>query len=363
MRVEPLLRLAGVTKRFGDKVVLEAIDLEVRAGEFLTLLGPSGCGKTTLLRLVAGFDTPSAGVIEHSGRSLAGLPPERRPFNTVFQSYALFPHMDVWDNVAFALRMTGIAREVQRERVEAVLARVRMSEYAQRRPAQLSGGQQQRVALARALVGHPEVLLLDEPLSALDLKLRRQMQRELATLQRELGTTFILVTHDQEEALAMSDRVVVMSEGRIQQVDTPRGVYERPANAFVADFVGEANILEARVVEQLPDKRWQLRIAGREVAITSRKTLTAGQLASLVLRPEDMRVYSRGEAIPDEISTIPGTVVTRTYKGTTLDSVIRLEDGTEVLASEFFDEEWPEFDHPLGEPVQVGWVPNWEWVL
>jgi len=247
-----LVEVAGVTKAFGSGpgsvVALAAVSLSIFENEFFTLLGPSGCGKTTLLRLIAGFEHPSAGVIRLDGRDLTELPPHKRPVNTVFQSYALFPHMSVAENIAFGLERLGRPRAEITARVAHVLSLVKLEAMADRRPAQLSGGQQQRVALARALAPAPRLLLLDEPLSALDQKLRREMQSELKRLQRETGVTFVLVTHDQEEALAMSDRIAVMSAGRVLQIGGPAEIYDRPATRFVADFIGEANLLPGALV-------------------------------------------------------------------------------------------------------------------
>jgi putative spermidine/putrescine transport system ATP-binding protein len=242
--VTPAVRLEGVRKSYGDVAAVDGVDLEIRAGEFFTLLGPSGSGKTTTLRLIAGFERPDAGLIELGGRDVSGLPPYARDVNTVFQDYALFPHMTVGDNVAYGLRVKGVARRERKARVEEVLRRMRLPGLGKRKPAQLSGGQRQRVALARALVNRPEVLLLDEPLGALDLKLRQEMQLFLKSLQQDLGITFVYVTHDQDEALTMSDRLAVFNHGRIQQLGTPAEVYERPASGFVAGFVGVSNELE-----------------------------------------------------------------------------------------------------------------------
>ena len=239
----PSVALEGVSRSFGDLLAVDDIDLELSAGEFFTLLGPSGCGKTTTLRMIAGFEQPSAGRIRIEGEDVAGLPPHRRPTNTVFQSYALFPHLSVEDNVAFGLKRKKVAKGEVRRRVASELDRVGLAEEAKRRPAQLSGGQQQRVALARALVNLPKVLLLDEPLGALDLKLRKGLQVELKRIQREVGITFVYVTHDQEEAMALGDRVAVLRAGRLEQVGTPETLYRAPATPFVATFVGEANFL------------------------------------------------------------------------------------------------------------------------
>ena len=242
------LSCVGVRKAWGAVVGLDGVDLEVRGGEFFTLLGPSGCGKTTLLRAIEGVEVPDGGSIRLGGQVLDGMPPHQRPVNTVFQGYAVFPHLSVAGNVGFALEVRGLGKRAIAERVERLLALVRLEGFGGRMPGQLSGGQQQRVALARALAAEPRLLLLDEPLSALDLKLRGEMRGELKRLQAETGITFVFVTHDQHEALGLSDRVAVMRAGRVEQVGTPAEVYERPASAFVADFVGEANLLPARRV-------------------------------------------------------------------------------------------------------------------
>src|SRR5881275_1856992 len=245
------VRLEGVRKSYGDVVAVDGVDLEIQAGEFFTLLGPSGSGKTTTLRLIAGFERPDEGRIELGGADVSDRPPYARDVNTVFQDYALFPHMTVAANVAYGLRVKGVAKSERNARVEDILRRMRLPGLGGRKPSQLSGGQRQRVALARALVNRPQVLLLDEPLGALDLKLREEMQLELKAIQQEVGITFIYVTHDQEEALTMSDRLAVFSQGRIEQVGSPADVYERPATAFVAGFVGTSNLLTGAVAEAI----------------------------------------------------------------------------------------------------------------
>ena len=239
--------LAGITKRFGDVVAVDDIDLEINDGEFFAMLGPSGCGKTTTLRMIAGLDFPTVGSLKIFGDEVGTLPPNKRPVNTVFQNYALFPHMNVLDNVAFGLRMQGAGKADARAKAADAIELVQLAGMESRRPSQMSGGQQQRVALARALVNEPKVLLLDEPLGALDLKLRQEMQGELKRLQENLGVSFVFVTHDQEEALTMSDRIAVMNEGRLLQVGTPEEIYEHPTNRFVADFIGQTNLLEGTV--------------------------------------------------------------------------------------------------------------------
>ena len=355
---QTLLSLQGISKVFADKTVLDGLDLDIYDGEFITLLGPSGCGKTTLLRLMAGFEQADAGRILLGDNDISQAPPEHRPLNTVFQHYALFPHMTVFDNIAYGLKMEKRPKHEIRERVEDALAMVQLGDYARRKPHQLSGGQQQRVAIARAVVKRPRLLLLDEPLSALDYKLRRTMQVELKRLQRELGITFVFVTHDQEEALSMSDRVVVLKDGVVQQLGTPREIYERPANLFTARFVGETNLFPGRL-ERITDSAITVDVFG--VHRTLRKpdfSVAEGQSVHVLLRPEDIRVLE-----PNADHGLSGKVVERNYKGSTLDSVIHLDDGTEVLASEFFDEDDPAFDYRLGEPVKVSWVDGWEWLL
>ena len=248
------VELQHVTKKFGDFVAVENVSLQIQTGEFFSLLGPSGCGKTTCLRMIAGFELPTEGEIRIGGNSMGDIPAYKRPVNTVFQNYALFPHMTIYENVAFGLEMKKVSRSEIKQRVNETLDMVRLPELADRKPRQLSGGQQQRIALARALVNRPQVLLLDEPLSALDQKLRKAMQLELKELQQQVGITFVFVTHDQEEAITMSNRIAVMNEGLILQVGDPVEIYERPNSRFVADFIGETNFIEGEVAEAAPDK-------------------------------------------------------------------------------------------------------------
>ena len=284
------VEIDGVTKRFGEVVAVDRVDLAIGDGEFFALLGPSGCGKTTTLRMIAGLDLPTEGSLRIFGEEVGMAPPDRRPVNTVFQAYALFPHMTVRQNIEFGLRMRRVRDPELSQRVAEATEMVRMAGMEDRRPDQLSGGQQQRVALARALVNQPKVLLLDEPLGALDLKLRQEMQQELKALQREVGITFVFVTHDQEEALAMSERIGVMSEGRLLQVGTPREIYERPASRFVADFIGRTNLLEASV-----ESAGTLRLANG-VRIAAETSMPAGSEVAVSLRPERIHVHPRGAA-------------------------------------------------------------------
>src|SRR5947199_9972268 len=287
----PDIRLTGVRKVFGDVVAVDGVDLDIRRGEFFTLLGPSGSGKTTCLRMIAGFERPDAGRIELGGSDVSRLPPAERDVNTVFQDYALFPHMSVGENVAYGLKVKKVPKANRQLRVEEALAMVRLEGYGDRRPSQLSGGQRQRVALARALVNRPRVLLLDEPLGALDLKLRQQLQVELKRIQNEVGITFVYVTHDQDEALTMSDRIAVMDDGRVLQVGSPRDVYEEPESRFVAGFVGVSNLLELPVEKSAGDVL-TLRL-GPDAAVTGAGRGAQGATAVVTIRPERIAIASK----------------------------------------------------------------------
>ncbi|EAR8508423.1 spermidine/putrescine ABC transporter ATP-binding protein PotA [Salmonella enterica] len=359
--LSPLVLLSGISKSFDGKEVISQLDLTINNGEFLTLLGPSGCGKTTVLRLIAGLETVDAGHIMLDNQDITHVPAENRYVNTVFQSYALFPHMTVFENVAFGLRMQKTPAAEIAPRVTDALRMVQLEEFAQRKPHQLSGGQQQRVAIARAAVNKPRLLLLDESLSALDYKLRKQMQNELKALQRKLGITFVFVTHDQEEALTMSDRIVVMRNGVIEQDGTPREIYEEPKNLFVAGFIGEINRFDATVIERLDEQRVRASVEGRECNIYVNFAVEPGQKLNVLLRPEDLRV----EEINDDnhIEGLIGYVRERNYKGMTLESVVELENGKMVMVSEFFNEDDPDFDHSLDQKMAISWVESWEVVL
>ncbi|QLJ02289.1 ABC transporter ATP-binding protein [Streptomyces sp. NEAU-sy36] len=304
------IRLHDLRKSFGGTTAVAGVDLEIRDGEFFSMLGPSGSGKTTVLRLVAGFETPDGGRIELAGQEVTGLAPFERDVHTVFQDYALFPHMTVEQNVAYALKIRKVPKARRLARAREALAEVRLEGYGGRRPAQLSGGQRQRVALARALVGRPRVLLLDEPLGALDLKLREQMQVELKAIQREVGITFVFVTHDQEEALTMSDRIAVFEQGRIAQVGTPAEIYERPATPFVASFVGTSNLLDGEVAHRI-----------------------TGALGTYNIRPEKIRVLKESaEADEPEHTTVTGTVADAVYLGDATRFLVDLDGGGRLTA-------------------------------
>ncbi|AUV00830.1 spermidine/putrescine ABC transporter ATP-binding protein PotA [Escherichia coli] len=357
----PLVQLVDLCKGFDGKTVISDFNLTINHGEFLTLLGPSGCGKTTVLRLIAGLESVDVGHIKLDDWDITDVPAEHRHVNTVFQSYALFPHMTVFENVAFGLRMQKTPAAEIAPRVTDALRMVQLEEFARRKPHQLSGGQQQRVAIARAVVNKPRLLLLDESLSALDYKLRKQMQNELKALQRKLGITFVFVTHDQEEALTMSDRIVVMRDGKIEQDGTPREIYEEPKNLFVASFIGEINIFSAIVIERLDARRVRATVEGRECNIYVSFPVEKGQLLNVMLRPEDLRVEEINDVA--EVEGLVGYVRERNYKGMTLESVLELENGKMVLVSEFFNEDDPDFDHSLNQKMAINWVESWEVVL
>jgi len=359
---QPLLSLRGITKQFDDHQALYPLDLEVEDGEFLTLLGPSGCGKTTLLRLISGFEKPDSGEILLEDKRIDNEPPEQRHINMVFQSYALFPHMTIYENIAFGLECESVAKNEIERRVTEALARVKLEKFRDRKPSQLSGGQQQRVAIARALVKEPKVLLLDEPLSALDYSLRKEMRIELKALQRRLDITFILVTHDQEEALTLSDRIVVMNEGRIEQVGSARDVYEEPNNLFVTRFIGEANIFET-VIKSADEKALIADIAGVEFKLKNRGHFKAGDRVNVVLRPEDIAAWDKAETENDTTGMIKGEVKEVIYKGSTVDLVIELESGQRIYATEFFDEDDEDLEYHRKEKVYLDWKVGWEVVL
>ncbi|MBW8190450.1 spermidine/putrescine ABC transporter ATP-binding protein PotA [Neiella marina] len=357
-----LLSLRNIIKRFGPQDVLSEFSLDIYDGEFFTILGPSGCGKTTVLRLIAGFEDADDGKIMLDGQDIAGISAERRPVNTVFQSYALFPHMNVADNVGYGLRMAGVAKADIKQRVSEALAVVELKGFELRKPHQLSGGQKQRVAIARAIVMKPKVLLLDESLSALDHKLRQQMQMELKQIQRQLGITFVYVTHDQEEALSMSDRVLVMNHGQAQQIGSPREIYEAPRNMFVASFIGEINVFDATVVSETAELTYQVDINGVAKTAHAEFRLEPGEAVHVLLRPEDLRIEYIEDQPSDEQGFL-GKVLERSYTGKTLDSLIELDCGKQLRSSEFFNEDDPSFDYRINQRVWVSWIDGWEHVV
>ena len=329
---KPALRIQGVRKSYGQVVAVGGVDLVVDEGEFFTLLGPSGSGKTTLLRLIAGFERPDAGRIELGGRDVTGLPPYARDTNTVFQDYALFPHMSVAQNIGYGLRIKGVARAAREKRVQRALEMVRLAGLGHRRPNQLSGGQRQRVALARAVINEPEVLLLDEPLGALDLKLRQEMQIELKQIQKEVGITFVYVTHDQEEALTMSDRMAVMSNGQIEQIGPPVEVYEQPATEFVAGFIGISNVLQRDGVR-------------------------------FVIRPEKIRMLAAGEQAEPGMTVEQGQVEEVIYIGVSTRYLVRLDRGEQLVAVRQNMDALGDAQKFEGRPVMLAWTPDQTYVL
>ena len=316
------VELSGVSKSFADITAVDNLSLELAEGEFFTMLGPSGCGKTTTLRMIGGFEQPTEGTVRIAGEDVSGLPPHKRPTNTVFQSYALFPHMSVEDNVAFGLRRQGVPKGEIGDRVASELTRVGLSPEAKRRPAQLSGGQQQRVALARALVNLPKVLLLDEPLGALDLKLRKELQVELKRIQRDVGITFVYVTHDQEEALTMSDRIAVMNRGRVEQVADPETVYDQPETTFVAGFIGVSNLMPAKVTAA-----GEIQLEQGPTLHAETSSLRPGDRCHAVVRPEKLRIEALdGSGSSNGLPTVEGTVESSLYLGTSTQIAVDLGD-------------------------------------
>jgi spermidine/putrescine transport system ATP-binding protein len=347
------IELAGLSKRFGEAAAVDNIDLSVASGEFFSLLGPSGCGKTTTLRLIAGFEQPTAGRILLDGADVSAVPPHKRNVNTVFQSYALFPFLTAFDNVAFGLRHARVTKAELRSRVGDALSLVSMTSFASRRPAQLSGGQQQRVALARALVLNPAVLLLDEPLGALDAKLRRSLKVELKALQERVGITFLYVTHDQEEALTMSDRLAVMEAGRIAQTGTPRQVYEEPADSYVADFLGAANLIDIMVSERTRGSAAVVKLGDTPLSTSHECPAALGEHAHAVIRPERVRVEPHGSAGPNRVPALVERVV---FLGAATQVMLRLATGGSLQALLANDGE--RVDLAQGTPVHVYLPPD-----
>jgi len=321
---ENIITIEKISHSFGDKEVLDNVSLAVRKGEFVTILGPSGCGKTTLLRIVAGFQKSSEGMISIAGTDVTETPPHRRPVNTVFQKYALFPHLNVFQNIAFGLNLKKMDKELIRKKVKKVLKMVSMTDYEERDVDSLSGGQQQRVAIARAIVNEPEVLLLDEPLAALDLKMRKDMQMEIKAMHKKLGITFVYVTHDQEEALTLSDTIVVMSEGKIQQIGTPTEIYNEPANAFVADFIGESNIMNGTMIHDS-----LVEFAGHQFECVD-KGFAPNEPVDVVVRPEDIYIFEMSDA-----AQFSGKVTSSIFKGVHYEMMVTSPEGFEFLIQDY----------------------------
>ena len=359
-----IIRFEGITKRFGKMVAVDNVTLDIREGEFFALLGPSGCGKTTLLRMLAGFETPTEGRVLIDGKDVAALPPNKRPVNMVFQSYAVFPHMKVADNVVYGLKMDGVEGGEIKKRVEEALDLVKLGGLGTRMPDQLSGGQRQRVALARALVKRPRVLLLDEPLSALDAKLRDQMRSELTSLQEKVGITFIMVTHDQDEALAIATRCAVMNRGVLTQVATPADLYEFPNSRFVADFVGSVNMFEG-VLEQDEPNQAQVRCKelGAPVFLDHGVTGARGSTVWVALRPEKIEMHKRAEGstpmkmedAPAGTNVVPGIIRDIVYLGSETNFEVELEGGRRVKTFRSNLTRYDQEDFTWDEPVWLAW--------
>ena len=356
----PVIEIDHVVKRFGDFIAVDDADFSIRQGEFFSMLGPSGCGKTTTLRMIAGFEQPTSGAIRLDGVDVSKVPPNRRDVNTVFQQYALFPHMNVFDNVSFGPQSKKVDKATIKKRVSEMLEVVRLTEFASRRPAQLSGGQQQRVALARALVNLPKALLLDEPLGALDLKLRHAMQFELKRIQREVGITFIYVTHDQEEALTMSDRIAVMSDGRVEQIGTPTEIYDNPATVFVAGFIGQANLWPAMTANRADSTATVSALGGATLTgVCNVPGVSAGASATLMVRPE--RISIAIDQPGGTVQSVNATVTDLTFQGPTVRLALTAADGSPIIAT--ID---PDADLPLlrpGDRVWASWANDAACVL
>lgn len=356
-----LIDIQNLNKEYHGLNVLNDVSFHVHQGEFLTLLGPSGCGKTTLLKMISGFEQPSSGKILINGFCVNQLKPQERNVHTIFQSFALFPHLNVFENIAFGLRCKGLPEHEIQSQVQDILKLVQLEQFDSRNIKQLSGGQQQRVAIARAVVNKPQVLLLDEPLSSLDYRLKKSMQYELKQLQKKLNMTFILVTHDQEEALSMSDRIIVFNHGQIEQTGTPRQVYETPSNLYVAKFIGEANIFNVQV-DKTYDTYVETCVESVKLRCKNHGGFQEGEQVHMVVRPEDIRVWSHHE-VEDTAEMIPGKIIDIIYKGSTVDLRVVLPSGQEVMASEFFDEDDDKLEYKMNESVWIHWLPGWEVLL
>jgi spermidine/putrescine transport system ATP-binding protein len=357
------VRLDGVTKRFGDVVAVDDLSLEIRHGEFFSLLGPSGCGKTTTLRMIGGFEEVTAGTVYVGGVDVTDLPPFKRATNTVFQNYALFPHLNVFENIAFGLRWRKTPTDEIRHQVAFMLKLVELPGYELRKPSQLSGGQQQRVALARALINNPHVLLLDEPLGALDLKLRKQMQIELKRIQSELGITFIFVTHDQDEAMTMSDRIAVMRHGQIEQLGAPEELYERPQTEFVAGFLGVSNLLDGEIVGR-SDGLMDIRLVGGTVVRAPARAENGGPQVRVGVRPEKLRVLPRTAEVGAAVNAVTGTVLDASYLGVSTQYLVETDDGRQMTVyAQNLETSGSSEVIADGEAVRLSWLPQHTFVI
>jgi spermidine/putrescine transport system ATP-binding protein len=357
------VRLSKVAKTYGDVVAVDHIDLEVHPGEFFSLLGPSGCGKTTTLRMIGGFEQPTSGLIELQGQDVTWLAPYQRNVNTVFQNYALFPHLTVFENVAFGLRRRGVKGDDVKTRVADMLRLVQLEGFDRRKPTQISGGQAQRVALARALINRPAVLLLDEPLGALDLKLRKQMQVELKRIQQEVGITFIYVTHDQEEAMTMSDRIAVMNKGHYEQLADPETLYERPTTRFVAGFLGISNLLDGRA-DGTADAYALVRLADDTLLRVPRGSVTGSGRVKLGVRPEKIRLHDPGATTPERHNRLAGTIRDASYMGVSTQYQVEIAGGARVTVYEQNVERATRGElWAPGERVQLTWSPDHTFVI
>ncbi|WP_395496556.1 spermidine/putrescine ABC transporter ATP-binding protein PotA [Arsenophonus endosymbiont of Lipoptena cervi] len=359
--ITSLIELKSITKGFNGKNIISQFNLNINNKQFLTILGPSGCGKTTILRLISGLDYVDDGKIFLEGQDITDVPAQKRHINTVFQNYALFPHMSVFDNIAFGLRMQKKTAQEIKIKVEETLQMVQLENFIKQYPHQLSGGQRQRVAIARAVINKPKVLLLDESLSSLDYQLRKKMHSELKFLQRKLGITFIYVTHNQEEALSMSDRIVIIRDGRIEQDSSPKDIYENPKNLFVAQFIGEINIFDAICLHRIDEKRIRANIDGYECNLYTEQLISKGQLLKILLRPEDLRIKKIDNK--QKSLGIIGCIRDRNYKGIMIDTEIEINNGKKVIVSEFFNKNKKTHNYQLAQKICVTWIEHSEVVF
>jgi len=363
MSKDIMLELKNIYKSFRETNAVHNLSIKIKNGEFISILGPSGSGKSTILRLIGGFDTPDKGDIFMDGVKINHVPPKNRLINTVFQNYALFPHMNVFDNIAFGLKVSRVKKHIIEKEIIEIADKIGLSNLLHRMPHEISGGEKQRVAIARAILKKPKILLLDEPLSALDKKLRNIMQVELKLIQKKFNITFIMVTHDQEEALSVADRVMVINQGHLEQIGAPRDVYETPKNLFVAKFIGEINIFTAEVISQ--DKQVLKLCIENSIDYTIKsetQLYNKGENIHVLLRPEDLTISEINHCSKKK-NKLVGTVLDTTYKGSTLDSIIKLPSGKKIKAIEFFDEDDEDFDYRINSKVEVSWIDGWEVIL